>query len=206
MNAPPVAIEVITDLVPGRHVHAREPEDLTAWRLKVEPHGLAIEAPPLMAVDLHVHRALVHQTHLAAVGANGPRAIEFMPGSLVAIEEQIRIDRIELHVVQISVLKSGLERRARLEIREDEGLEPGIESARRQTVFFRHRILLIGSEIFHALAWKHAQELPPGLAVGRFGILAFGVDGVAIPGEGQPLVRIAHPATEFPLTRLLRVD
>src|SRR6516164_3750465 len=116
VNAPPVAIEAITDLVPGRHIHARDPEDLTAWRLKIEPHGLAVEAPPLVTVDLHVHRALVHQTHLAAVGANGPRALDLMPCALVAIEQQIRIDWIELHVVQIAVLKSGLERLARVEI------------------------------------------------------------------------------------------
>src|SRR6516164_827541 len=138
VNAPPVAIKAITDLVSGRHVHAREPEDLTAWRLKVEPYGLAVEAPPLVTVDLHVHRALVHQTDLAAVGANGPRAVHFMPCALVAIEEQIRIDWIELHVVQIAILKSGLERRARVEICEDERLERGIECARGQTAFLRH--------------------------------------------------------------------
>src|SRR5262245_48212023 len=96
-----------------------------------------------------------------------------MPGSLVAIEEQIRIDGIELHMVQIAVLKSGLDRSARLEIHEDEGLESGIERARRQSVFFRHRILLIGREIVHALARKHALELRYGLSDGRLGILAF---------------------------------
>ena len=67
-----------------------------------------------MAVDFHVHRALVHQPHLAAVGADGPRPIQLVPGAFVAIQQEVRIDGIELQVIQIAVLKAGFVRFAGL--------------------------------------------------------------------------------------------
>jgi hypothetical protein len=79
VHAPPVALRGDSALAAGRHVHAGDPEILAARRLQIEPHRLAVPAPPLVAVDLHVHRALVHQPHLAAVGADGPRAIQLVP-------------------------------------------------------------------------------------------------------------------------------
>ena len=107
MHAPPVALQVVAGFRAGRHVHAGDPEVLAARRLQIEPHRVSVPAPPLVAVDLHVHGASVHQPHLAAVGADGPRPIQLVPRAFVAIQQEIGIDRIELQVIQIAVLEAG---------------------------------------------------------------------------------------------------
>src|SRR4029079_7426192 len=107
VNSPPVAFDVISDFLATAHVDAGNPEHLAARRLEIKPDSLAVPAPPLVTIDLHINCPLVHQAHLTAVGADGPGAIELVPGTLVAVEQQIGIDWIELHVVQIAILKAG---------------------------------------------------------------------------------------------------
>ena len=85
MHAPPVALDVIADGLAGFHLDAGDPEDLTARRLEIEPHGLAVPAPPFVAVDFHVHRPLVDQPHLTAVAPDRPCAVQLVPRAFVAI-------------------------------------------------------------------------------------------------------------------------
>src|SRR5205809_51665 len=120
MHAPPAALEVIASASAAVQLHAGDPEILAARRLQIEPHRLAVPAPPLVAVDLHVHRALVYQPHLAAVGADGPRTVELVPRPFVAVKQKVWIDGIELHVIQVAVLKTSFGRLATLKDREDE--------------------------------------------------------------------------------------
>jgi len=61
-----------------------------------------------MAVDFHVHRALVHQPHPAAIGSDRPGTIQLVPRTFVAIQEKVGIDRVELQMVQVAVLEAGL--------------------------------------------------------------------------------------------------
>src|SRR5215471_21431239 len=100
MNRPPVAFERVMGFLAGLQVETCEPELLAARRLQIEPDRFAVEAPPFMPGDLHVHRALMHQALLRAVGANGPDAIDLVPRAFVTIEQKIRIGRRELKMIE----------------------------------------------------------------------------------------------------------
>ena len=80
--------------------HARQPELLSLRRLQVVPDGPAVWGPELVAGDLHVHLARVHQAPAAAVGADGPDPVHLVPGSLVAVHQQAGVGRGELDVVE----------------------------------------------------------------------------------------------------------
>jgi hypothetical protein len=90
------------DLVPGAAAHRRhagEPEDLAARSLQVVPDGLAVDVEELVARDLHVHRALVHELRLTAEPQH-PDAIDAMPRTFVAVHQQAGVGRRELQVSQ----------------------------------------------------------------------------------------------------------
>ena len=68
-----------------------QPEFLAARRLQVIPNDFPVETPEFMAGDFHVHAALVHQALVAAVGADGPDAVHFVPRMyLLQLAEPLR--------------------------------------------------------------------------------------------------------------------
>ena len=71
-----------------------------AGKMELVEQRLAVGAPPFVAGDLHLHRALMDQLILRAVGADGPDAVHHLPGALVAIQQQGRIGGRKLQVVQ----------------------------------------------------------------------------------------------------------
>ena len=144
---------------------------------------------------------------LAAVRANRPRAIQLVPGALVAIQEQVRIDRIELQMVQIAVLES----RSRvpgpvLRSVNTNDCSEGIERARGQRVFLRHGVPLVGRQILQRLAGKHALQLRQHGPDGRLGILPVRVGGVAVLDDRQRFVGIDETARVRHLADLPGVD
>ncbi len=103
MHRPRVAVHPVLRALARLDVHAGDPEHPAARRLEVVPDRAPVPAPELVAGDLHVHRPLVLELHRRAVGADGPDAIDLVPRALVAVEQQARILRVELHVVEPAV-------------------------------------------------------------------------------------------------------
>src|SRR5207248_10982914 len=101
---------------------------------------------------------------------------------------------IELHVIQVAVLKAGFPRGAGLQVREYERLQTRIERATRQAVLLGDGVLLIGREIFHGLAWEHALQLWKDRAGRRARVFAVKVGGVRVLDDRQALVRV-HQST-----------
>jgi len=62
----------------------------------------------------------VHEAHLGAIGADRPRTIELVPGAFMTVQKEVGIDRVELQVIQVAVLKAGFARGARFQVGEDE--------------------------------------------------------------------------------------
>src|SRR5882672_5075411 len=100
MHGPFVPLQVIPRALARCDLVAREPEVLAPGRLKVVPDGLAVRAEEFVPGNLHVHRTPVNPGEPAAVGAGGPDAIDFVPGALVAEQDEIRVGRRELDVVE----------------------------------------------------------------------------------------------------------
>ncbi|KAG5725554.1 hypothetical protein E4T56_gene5987, partial [Termitomyces sp. T112] len=100
MHRPLVAFQMIPCALARPHIIARKPEDLPPRRLQIVPDRLAIGRKELMARDLIVHGPRVDQFLARAVGADGPDAVHLVPGPFVAIHDQARIGRRELHMVE----------------------------------------------------------------------------------------------------------
>ena len=88
VNRPLVALHVEGGALAGLEVVAGEEEVFALGVLPVVPDGLAIEAPELVACDLHGHGALVDEGVVGAVGVDHPDAIDFLPGAFVAVHEE----------------------------------------------------------------------------------------------------------------------
>ncbi len=81
-------VEVITD----------EEEVFALGVLPVVPDGLAVEAPELVAGDLHDHGAFVDEGVVGAVGVDEPDAIDLLPHAFVAVEDEVGVGGGEEHV------------------------------------------------------------------------------------------------------------
>ena len=99
MNRPLIALHVIGGALSGLKVVAGEVEVLALGILPVVPDGLAVEAPELVAGDLHQHGALVDEGVVGSVGVDHPDAVDLLPGALVAVHQELRIGGREEQVV-----------------------------------------------------------------------------------------------------------
>ncbi len=88
VNGPLVALHVEGGALAVGEVVAGEVEVFTFGGLPVVPDGLAVEAPELVAGDLHEHGALVDEGVVGAVGVDHPDAVDLLPGALVAVHEE----------------------------------------------------------------------------------------------------------------------
>src|SRR5205814_8098790 len=100
VDRPLIPLDAVTDPLAGLDVDAGQPELPAARRLKIIPDHLAVMAPELVAGDLHVHGAWVHEAQAGAVAADRPDAIDLMPGAFVAEQQQRRIGGRELQVIE----------------------------------------------------------------------------------------------------------
>ncbi len=90
VNRPLVALHVEGGALAVGEVVAGEIEVFSFGGLPVVPDGLAVEAPELVASDLHEHGALVNEGVVGAVGVDHPDAVDLLPGTLVAVHEEGR--------------------------------------------------------------------------------------------------------------------
>ena len=79
VNRPLVALHVVGGALAGLQVVAGEEEVFALGVLPVVPDGFAVEAPELVAGDLHGHGALVDEGVVGAVGVNHPDAVDLLP-------------------------------------------------------------------------------------------------------------------------------
>ena len=84
------------------------------------------------------------ERHRRAVGAGRPDAVYLVPAALVAVEQEVGILRVELHVVQPRVLVADGVGRPGLQVGEDERHRPGIERTTREPVFLADGVALLG--------------------------------------------------------------
>ena len=122
VNRPLVALHVEGSAFAGLEVVAGEEEVFAFGILPVVPDGLAVEAPELVAGDLHGHGAFVDQGVVGAVGVDHPDAIDFLPRAFVAVHEEFGVGWGEeemidpvggveegLHVAGLFAVGAGLE-------------------------------------------------------------------------------------------------
>ena len=99
VNRPLVALHVIGGALAGLQVVAGEEEVFALGVLPVVPDGLAVEAPELVAGDLHGHGAFVDEGVVGAVGVNHPDAVDLLPWAFVAVHEEFGVGGGEEEVV-----------------------------------------------------------------------------------------------------------
>ena len=93
----------------GLEVIAGEEEVFALGVLPVVPDGFAVEAPELVAGDLHDHGAFVDEGVVGAVGVDHPDAVDLLPGAFVAVHEEFGVGRGEEEVVDpVGGVKEGL--------------------------------------------------------------------------------------------------
>ena len=100
MHRPFVAQHVIPDALAGLQIDIGQPEILAARRLQVVEDFRAVPVEEFVPGDLHVHHALVHELVARPVGADGPDAVDLVPRPFVAVQQQRRIGRRKLHVIE----------------------------------------------------------------------------------------------------------
>src|SRR5579864_7448832 len=100
MHGPFVPLQVIPRAPARCDLVAGEPEVLPPRPLEVVPDRLAVRAEEFMPGNLHVHRTPVNPGELAAIGPDRPDAIDFVPGALVAEQDETGVGWRELHVVE----------------------------------------------------------------------------------------------------------
>src|SRR3981081_488946 len=100
MHGPFVPLQVIPRALARCDLIAREPEVLASGSLEVVPDGVAVRAEEFVPRNLHVHRTPVNSGEPAAVGPDGPDAIDLVPGTFVAEQDETGVRRRELHVVE----------------------------------------------------------------------------------------------------------
>ena len=96
--------------LPVFEVVAGEEEVFAFGVLPVVPDGLAVEAPELVAGDLHGHGALVDEGVVGAVGVDHPDAIDLLPGAFVAVHEEVGVGGGEEEMVDpVGGVEKGLD-------------------------------------------------------------------------------------------------
>src|SRR5579875_897151 len=167
VNRPLVALHVICGAASGFEVIAREEEVFALGILPVVPDGLAVETPELVACNLHVHRALVYERVVRAVGVDHPDAINLLPGAFVAVHQKVRVSRREKQMVDpVGGVKQNLHRAGPFAV--GTGLEPDGEEYKRK---------MRGETAFHHLALAH------GLIVRSLLVSSYTI--VATAGRGE---------------------
>src|ERR1035438_7945211 len=85
VNGPLIALHVVRNALVGFQVIAGEKEILALGKLPVIPDGFSVQAPKLVASNLHSHGALVDEPVMRAIGMDHPDAIDLMPRAFMAL-------------------------------------------------------------------------------------------------------------------------
>ena len=107
MHRPVFALNFVFNLLACSEDTAGEPEDLGFGRLQIIPDDFAIGAEELVPGDFHVHGAGMDFAQFGTVRADGPYAIDLMPGAFVAKHEQIRLGWGKLNMIE--PVRAGME-------------------------------------------------------------------------------------------------
>ncbi len=181
MNRPLVALHVVGGALAGLEVVAGEEEVFALGVLPVVPDGLAVEAPELVAGDLHGHGAFVDEGVVGAVGVDEPDAIDLLPHAFVAVHEELGVGGGEEEMVDpVGGVEEGLDGAGLFAV--GAGLEADGEEDERDAggeAALHHLALVVGLDVGSAevgggvgVGWRRWRRSVGDEGVGGVGVAA----------------------------------